>query len=57
LISHDPKRMHIRPYTPQDWPRVCAIHDAARRDELAAAGLDCVARQFKPGAGPVVAGV
>lgn len=32
--------MHIRPYTPQDWPRVCAIHDAARRDELAAAGLD-----------------
>ncbi|MBN8492609.1 MAG: GNAT family N-acetyltransferase [Burkholderiales bacterium] len=31
--------MNIRPYAPGDWHRVCAIHDAARRDELAAAGL------------------
>ncbi|MGN6827437.1 GNAT family N-acetyltransferase [Paucibacter sp. M5-1] len=31
--------MNIRPYTPNDWTRVCEIHDAARRDELAAAGL------------------
>lgn len=31
--------MRIRPYAPDDWPRVCEIHDAARRDELAAAGL------------------
>lgn len=32
--------MLIRPYAPGDWARVCEIHDAARRDELAAAGLD-----------------
>jgi ribosomal protein S18 acetylase RimI-like enzyme len=32
--------MNIRPYTSGDWDRVCEIHDAARRDELAAAGLD-----------------
>jgi GNAT superfamily N-acetyltransferase len=31
--------MHIRPYATEDWERVCQIHDAARRDELAAAGL------------------
>ena len=31
--------MNIRPYTPNDWNRVCEIHDAARLDELAAAGL------------------
>jgi ribosomal protein S18 acetylase RimI-like enzyme len=31
--------MKIRPYTVMDWNRVCEIHDAARRDELAAAGL------------------
>lgn len=31
--------MMIRPYTANDWGRVCEIHDAARRDELAAAGL------------------
>lgn len=31
--------MNIRPYTPEDWDRVCQIHDAARQDELAAAGL------------------
>lgn len=24
----------IRPYTPDDWPRLCQIHDAARRNEL-----------------------
>jgi ribosomal-protein-alanine N-acetyltransferase len=24
----------IRPYAATDWPRLCAIHDAARRDEL-----------------------
>lgn len=32
--------MNIRPYTENDWNRVCEIHDAARRDELAAARLD-----------------
>jgi GNAT superfamily N-acetyltransferase len=31
--------MHIRPYATEDWARVCQIHDAARRDELASAGL------------------
>ncbi len=31
--------MHIRPYHHSDWPRLCAIHDAARRHELAASGL------------------
>lgn len=31
--------MHIRPYATEDWERVCQIHDAARRVELAAAGL------------------
>lgn len=30
----------IRPYSSNDWGRVCEIHDAARGDELAAAGLD-----------------
>jgi ribosomal protein S18 acetylase RimI-like enzyme len=29
----------IRPYSPADWSRLCAIHDAARRDELASNGL------------------
>jgi len=29
----------IRRYTDNDWTRVCEIHDAARRDELAAAAL------------------
>lgn len=29
----------IRTYEAADWPRICAIHDAARHDELAAAGL------------------
>lgn len=32
--------MPIRPYNPADWPDLCAVHDAARRHELAAAGLD-----------------
>lgn len=31
--------MQIRPYTAEDWSDLCRIHDAARRDELAAAGL------------------
>jgi [ribosomal protein S18]-alanine N-acetyltransferase len=30
----------IRPYTRGDWPGVCAIHDAARIQELAAGGVD-----------------
>ena len=29
----------IRPYAPDDWPCLSAIHDAARLDELGAAGL------------------
>jgi ribosomal protein S18 acetylase RimI-like enzyme len=29
----------LRPYRPDDWRRLCEIHDAARRDELAASGL------------------
>lgn len=32
--------MHLRPYRPEDWPRLCQIHDAARRDELASGGLE-----------------
>ncbi|SRR6056297_1739212 len=28
-------RLQIRPYDPSDWPRLCVIHDAARKDELA----------------------
>jgi ribosomal protein S18 acetylase RimI-like enzyme len=31
--------MNIRPYRDSDWPRLCAIHDAARLDELTASGL------------------
>ncbi len=31
--------MKIRTYFNDDWPRVCEIHDAARADELSAAGL------------------
>ena len=31
--------MSIRPYTPADWAQLCAIHDAARKDELRAGGL------------------
>lgn len=32
--------LSIRPYEPRDWPRLIAIHDAARKTELALAGLD-----------------
>lgn len=32
-------KMNIRPYEAKDWDRVCDLHDAARRDELVAAGL------------------
>jgi ribosomal protein S18 acetylase RimI-like enzyme len=31
--------MRLRPYAPDDWPALARIHDAARRDELAAARL------------------
>ena len=31
--------MNIRPYQNADWPRLCAIHDLARMDELREAGL------------------
>ena len=31
--------MHIRPYSPSDWERLCTIHDSARLHELRAAGL------------------
>jgi ribosomal protein S18 acetylase RimI-like enzyme len=32
--------MPIRRYEPKDWNDLCAIHDAARRYELRAAGLE-----------------
>jgi ribosomal protein S18 acetylase RimI-like enzyme len=32
--------MKIRAYCEDDWPLLCAIHDASRRFELQAAGLD-----------------
>jgi ribosomal protein S18 acetylase RimI-like enzyme len=32
--------MRIRPFEPQDWDRLCAIHDAARMDELRSSGLE-----------------
>jgi GNAT superfamily N-acetyltransferase len=31
--------MRLRPYVPADWPAPARMHDAARRDELAAAKL------------------
>jgi ribosomal protein S18 acetylase RimI-like enzyme len=31
--------MHIRPYSPSDWQRLCEIHDEARKYELEASGL------------------
>ncbi|MBC3882662.1 GNAT family N-acetyltransferase [Undibacterium sp. LX40W] len=31
--------LQLRPYASTDWIRVCAIHDAARKDELKAANL------------------
>lgn len=33
------ENLNIRPYTSADWERVCAIHNAARKDELKAANL------------------
>ena len=30
----------VRPYRPSDWPRLTAIHDAARMQELRLAGLE-----------------
>lgn len=38
-MPNKPDSLTIRPYTNSDWARVCAIHDAARHDELGAAGL------------------
>ncbi|MBO9661894.1 GNAT family N-acetyltransferase [Dokdonella sp.] len=32
--------MLLRPYTPDDWHRLCEIHDRARIGELRAAGLE-----------------
>lgn len=32
--------IRIRPYEPQDWDRLCVIHDAARMDELRFSGLE-----------------
>ena len=32
--------MEIRPYTQADWPRIAAVHDAARPMELHLADLD-----------------
>src|SRR3954453_18597374 len=29
------REVSIRPYRDEDWPAVCAVHDAARPDELA----------------------
>lgn len=31
--------MNLRPYLPEDWQRLCLIHDAARMHELRASGL------------------
>ncbi|KPL49772.1 histone acetyltransferase [Xanthomonas axonopodis] len=31
--------MNVRPYRSEDWPHLCAIHDAAREQELRTAGL------------------
>ncbi len=31
--------MNVRNYSPSDWPRLCEIHDAARKQELEASGL------------------
>lgn len=35
----------IRPYKPDDWPAVCAVHDRARPDELHGS---CDSRAFVP---------
>lgn len=34
------KEVEIRAYQPRDWEKLCEIHDAARKIELANAGLD-----------------
>jgi ribosomal protein S18 acetylase RimI-like enzyme len=31
--------VRVRDYAPSDWPHLCAIHDAARKQELLASGL------------------
>ncbi|MDY3049028.1 MAG: GNAT family N-acetyltransferase [Rothia sp. (in: high G+C Gram-positive bacteria)] len=33
------KEIEVRPYRPEDFERLCQIHDAARLDELELAGL------------------
>lgn len=32
-------QLNLRRYEPADWPRLCTIHDAARRHELQASGV------------------
>lgn len=32
--------MYIRPYQASDWPSLCEIHDAARRDELRLSAME-----------------
>lgn len=39
LIFDVRPRMNLRPYLPEDWDRLCLIHDAARMHELRASGL------------------
>jgi ribosomal protein S18 acetylase RimI-like enzyme len=39
LLTGTKMHMNLRPYQPADWPRLCAIHDQARIDELRASGL------------------
>jgi len=41
-----PDAVVLRDYTVADWPAVCAVHDAARVQELAAGGVD--PRAFRP---------
>ena len=43
--------IEIRPYRDSDWPRLCAIHDAARRNELALAGLSAAFLPLEVAAG------
>jgi len=38
-LVDDQTNMQIRAYRPEDWPRLCLIHDQARMDELRDAGL------------------
>jgi len=39
LIFGVRSRMNLRPYLPEDWERLCLIHDSARMHELRASGL------------------